>query len=201
VNGEDHDRRPRLVPDPATDEAARLEQLIARTASGHEASFATLYDITSPRVYGLVLRIIRSPELAAEVTQEIYVEVWRHSTQYQTRLGSVLSWVLAIAHHRAVDHVRAATRRSGREDRYGQHEQQVVHDVVWDDVSRHVDVERVRRAMRSLTEVQREALTLAYFGGYTHRQVASMLELPLGTAKTRIRDGLIGLRDALGVEA
>lgn len=188
------------VPEPSR-QHDQLEHLIARASRGHEAAFAELYDRTVARVYGVVLRVLRSPDLAAEVTQETYVEVWRSAAKYRPESGSALSWMLAIAHHRAVDQVRSAVRRVDREDRYGRPDEPPANDVVWDDISRRVDTERVRRALRSLTEVQREALTLAYFGGYTHRQVARMLDLPLGTAKTRIRDGLIGLRDALGVEA
>ncbi|MFC7620294.1 ECF RNA polymerase sigma factor SigK [Microlunatus sp. GCM10028923] len=194
---DDHEA-PRVVAVP--DPAETLEQLIAQAARGHEDAFAELYDRTVARVYGLVLRVLRSPDLAAEVTQEAYVEIWRSSAGYRPESGSALSWLLAIAHHRAVDQVRSTARRTDREDRYGRPDG-AEDDVVWDDISSRVDTELVRRALRSLTEVQREALTLAYFGGYTHRQVARMLELPLGTAKTRIRDGLIGLRDALGVES
>ncbi len=113
----------------------------------------------------------------------------------------MLGWLLSIAHHRAVDHVRSVSRRTDREDRYGRAQPPAEIDVVWDDVARQVDVERVRRAMLSLTDKQRKVLSLTYFGGYTHRQMAGLLDLPLGTAKTRIRDGLIGLRDALGVES
>ncbi len=200
----DHGEQRRLtpVPDPPRSEADRLIDLIARTARGHEEAFASLYDLTSTRVYGVVLRVLRSPDQSAEVTQEAYLEAWKQSARYRPELGSVLAWLLTIAHRRAVDRVRSVTSQTGRDERYGRQQQQpAASDVVWDDVSRQVDVERVRRAMRSLTEVQREALALAYFGGYTHREVARMLSLPLGTAKTRIRDGLIGLRDALGVES
>lgn len=198
-----HEPAPRLsvVPGQPVDEASRLERLVARATLGHEDSFAELYDATVARVYGLTLRIVRSPDLAAEVTQDIYVEAWRQSAQYRPSRGSVLGWLMTIAHHRAVDQVRSVARRADREARYGREQPRAELDVVWGDISRQVDVEQVRRAVESLTEVQREALTLAYFGGYTHREVARLLELPLGTAKTRIRDGLIGLRDALGVES
>lgn len=199
----DHGEQRRLtpVPDPPRSEADRLIDLIGRTARGHEDAFETLYDLTSTRVYGVVLRVLRSPDQAAEVTQEAYLEAWKQSARYRPELGTVLAWLLTIAHRRAVDRVRSVTSQTGRDERYSRQQQPAENDVVWDDVSRQVDVERVRRAMRSLTEVQREALALAYFGGYTHREVARMLSLPLGTAKTRIRDGLIGLRDALGVES
>jgi RNA polymerase sigma-70 factor (ECF subfamily) len=106
-----------------------------------------------------------------------------------------------IAHRRAVDRVRSVASEVAREERYALQRGEREIDQVWDGVEQRFDVERVRRGMASLTPIQREALTLACFGGYTQSQVAQLLQLPLGTVKTRIRDGLIGLRDALGVEA
>jgi RNA polymerase sigma-70 factor (ECF subfamily) len=182
-------------------QAARLVALISRAARGHEDAFAELYDLTSSRIYGVVVRVIRSRELAQEVTQEVYVEIWRQAARYAVDKGSVLAWMTTVAHRRAVDRVRSESSDTARDLRYAQRNAEREVDGVWDGVEQRLDVERVRRGLNSLTEIQREALTLAYFGGYTHVQVAKLLDLPLGTAKTRIRDGLIGLRDALGVEA
>jgi RNA polymerase sigma-70 factor (ECF subfamily) len=148
-----------------------------------------------------VLRVLRSTDHAAEVTQEVFVEVWRQSARYASEKGSVLGWMTTMAHRRAVDRVRAVTSEVARDERYAVTGIDREVDHVWEGVEQRLDVERVRRGMGSLTAIQREALTLAYFGGYTQTQVASLLKLPLGTVKTRIRDGLIGLRDALGVEA
>ena len=106
-----------------------------------------------------------------------------------------------MAHRRAVDRVRSVSSETARDETYALSDIGREVDQVWDGVEQRLDVERVRKGMASLTEIQREALTLAYFGGYTQSQVAQLLKLPLGTVKTRIRDGLIGLRDALGVEA
>jgi RNA polymerase sigma-70 factor (ECF subfamily) len=174
---------------------------MGRCARGHEDAFAELYDLTSSRIYGTVLRVLRSPDHAAEVTQEIYVEVWRQSARYASEKGSVLGWMTTMAHRRAVDRVRSVTSEVARDERYAVTGTVREVDHVWEGVEQKLDVERVRKGMASLTAIQREALTLAYFGGYTQSQVASLLKLPLGTVKTRIRDGLIGLRDALGVEA
>ncbi len=182
-------------------QAARLVSLISRSARGHEDAFAELYDQTCDRMYGVIVRVIRSPELAAEVTQEVYVEIWRQAGRYAKERGSVMAWMTTVAHRRAVDRVRSETSDTARDQKYAQLNAEREVDKVWDGVEQRIDVERVRKGMASLTEIQREALTLAYFGGYTHAQVAKLLKLPLGTAKTRIRDGLIGLRDALGVEA
>jgi len=182
-------------------DAARLVELMGRSARGHEDAFSELYDLTSARIYGTVLRVLRSPDHAAEVTQEVYVEVWRQSSRYAADKGSVLGWMTTMAHRRAVDRVRAVTSEVARDERYAVIGADREIDHVWEGVSQKLDVERVRKGMASLTTIQREALTLAYFGGYTQSQVATLLKLPLGTVKTRIRDGLIGLRDALGVEA
>ena len=182
-------------------QAARLVSLISRAARGHEDAFGELYDQTCDRIYGVVVRVIRSRELAQEVTQEVYVEIWRQAARYSSSKGSVLAWMTTVAHRRAVDRVRSESSDTARDLKYAQLNADREVDGVWEGVEQRLDVERVRRGLSSLTEIQREALTLAYFGGYTHVQVAKLLNLPLGTAKTRIRDGLIGLRDALGVEA
>ena len=182
-------------------DAAHLVELMARSARGHEDAFSELYDLTSSRIYGTILRVLRSADHAAEVTQEVYVEVWRQSARYAPDRGSVLGWMTTMAHRRAVDRVRSVSSEVARDERYAVTGADREVDHVWEGVEQKLDVERVRKGMASLTAIQREALTLAYFGGYTQSQVASLLKLPLGTVKTRIRDGLIGLRDALGVEA
>jgi RNA polymerase sigma-70 factor (ECF subfamily) len=172
-----------------------------RSARGQEAAFAELYDLTSSRIYGVVLKVLRSPDLAVEVTQEVFVEIWRQAGRFSDQRGSVLAWMCTIAHRRAVDRVRATVSETRRDTDWGRLDAETPHDQVWDSLEHRLDADRVRKGMATLTVVQREALTLAYFGGYTHREVAALLKLPLGTVKTRIRDGLIGLRDALGVEA
>lgn len=184
-----------------TAENERLGALVGLVARGHEDAFAELYDATSGRIYGVVLRVLRSADHAAEVTQEVYVEVWRQSARFAPDKGSVIGWMTTMAHRRAVDRVRSVTSDAARDEKYAVKSADREVDVVWDGVEQKLDVERVRKGMSSLTAIQREALTLAYFGGYTQSQVAQLLKLPLGTVKTRIRDGLIGLRDALGVEA
>ncbi len=182
-------------------EAELLAKLISQAARGHEEAFAQLYDLTAGRIHGVILRVLRSVDHAAEVTQEVYVEIWRQSARYEPSKGSVTGWMTTMAHRRAVDRVRSVTSEVARDERYALTSADREVDLVWDGVEQKLDVERVRKGMASLTAIQREALTLAYFGGYTQSQVAQLLKLPLGTVKTRIRDGLIGLRDALGVEA
>jgi len=158
-----------------------------------------MYDATAARVHGLVLRVIRDPAQAEEVTQETFLEAWRTASRFDPDRGSALSWLLTLAHRRAVDRVRSAEAASRRDATYHDQNRPVAHDSTAEAAATKIEAQRVRQAMGTLTDVQREALELAYFGGYTHTEVATMLDLPVGTAKTRIRDGLIRLRDSLGV--
>jgi RNA polymerase sigma-70 factor, ECF subfamily len=176
-----------------------LSALLARCARGDEQAFATLYDATARRVHGLVLRVVRDPAQAEEVTQEVYLQAWRTASRYDETRGSALAWLMTLAHRRAVDRVRAAEAASRQDTTYHQTTQVVPHDTTAEAAETSIEARRVRTALTELTTVQREALELAYFGGYTHTEVATMLDLPVGTAKTRIRDGLIRLRDAMGV--
>jgi RNA polymerase sigma-70 factor (ECF subfamily) len=178
---------------------AALADLLRRSARGDEQAFAELYDATSSRVYGLALRVVRDPAQAQEVTQEAYLETWRTASRFDPAKGSAISWLMTIAHRKGVDRVRSAEAASRRDSRYHDATADVDHDSTADAAEASFEARRVRTALKGLTVVQREAITLAYFGGYTHTEVATMLDLPVGTAKTRIRDGLIRLRDALGV--
>ncbi|HET8987467.1 MAG TPA: ECF RNA polymerase sigma factor SigK [Humibacillus sp.] len=176
-----------------------LEHLLRRSAAGDEGAFAQLYDAVASRLYGLVRRVVRDPAQSEEVAQEVFLDIWRHSARFDPARGSALSWMLTIAHRKAVDRVRSAEAARHRDDNYGTSNQDVTHDSTSEAVVERLDAERVHRALATLTEAQRRALELAYLSGYTHTEVATMLDLPLGTAKTRIRDGLIRLRDTLGV--
>lgn len=176
-----------------------LAELLRRSARGDEAAFATLYDATSSRLHGLVLRVVRDPAQAEEVTQEAFLDIWRTAARFDPARGSALSWLMTIGHRKAVDRVRSAESSRGRDTSYHQRNAAVAHDATADAAHASLEATRVRSALAQLTDAQREALSLAYFGGYTHTEVASMLDLPVGTAKTRIRDGLIRLRDTMGV--
>lgn len=178
---------------------ADLAELLRASARGDESAFADLYDAVSARVYGLVLRVLRDPAQSEEVAQEVFLDIWRTSSRFDSALGSPLAWMLTIAHRKAVDRVRSAQSASDRDDAYSSRNQDREFDVTAETVERRLDAQRVRHALDSLTETQRGAVELAYLGGYTHTEVAGLLGVPLGTAKTRIRDGLIRLRDTLGV--
>jgi RNA polymerase sigma-70 factor (ECF subfamily) len=184
---------------PAATSAASLAGLLRASARGDETAFASLYDATSARVHGLVLRVVRDPAQSEEVTQEVFLQVWRTAARYDETKGSALSWLMTLAHRRAVDRVRAAEAVNRQDTSYHQNTTTIAHDSTAEAAEASMEARRVRSALAELTPVQREALELAYFGGYTHTEVATMLDLPVGTAKTRIRDGLIRLRDAMGV--
>jgi RNA polymerase sigma-70 factor, ECF subfamily len=186
---------------PEEEERTRLASLIRDSARGDEAAFAQLYDATSARMYGLALRVVRDPAQAEEVTQEVFVEIWRQCARYDRTTGSPLAWMMTIGHRRAVDRVRSAEASRRRDTAYGRSHREVAHDQTAESATTHLEARRMRAALRSLTDAQRRAIELAYFGGYTHAEVAGLLDLPLGTAKTRIRDGLIRLRDTMGVES
>lgn len=186
-------------PTPSPDEV--LVDLMRKVAHGDEDAFARVYDALSPSVYGLVLRVLRDPAQSQEVAQEVMVELWRQATRFDPTRGSVKGYVMTMAHRRAVDRVRSAQSSTDRELRVGQASQEREFDQVAEAVEHRLEVQQVRRALRVLTELQREAVQLAYYGGYTHREVSELLGVPLGTVKTRLRDGLIRLRDEMGVTA
>ena len=186
------DDQPRpLAPAPATGD------LLTQVARGDEAAFAKLYDELTPRVYGLCRRIVRDPAQAEEVAQEALVEVWRTAGRYDPAKGSASAWVLTIAHRRAVDRVRAEQASTDRERRVATEE--VPYDDVVEQATARLERQQVRRCLQGLTDLQREAITLAYYRGYSYREVADLLGAGLPTVKTRMRDGLIRLRDCLGV--
>jgi RNA polymerase sigma-70 factor (ECF subfamily) len=170
-----------------------------RVRLGDESAFAQFYDEVGGVVYGTVLRVIRNPAQAEEVTQEVFVELWRTAARFDPTRGSVRTWAATMAHRRAVDRVRSEQSARDREVVDATREIVHEHDHVVEEVTASLDRERVAQALRGLTEPQREAVTMAYYGGLTYREVAIRLDLPEGTVKTRIRDGLIKLRDLMGV--
>jgi len=178
---------------------ASEDELLLATARGDQEAFAALYDRLAPLVHGIVRRVVRDPAQSEEVSQEVFVEIWRTAVRFDPDRGTARSWALTMAHRRAIDRVRSEQSARDRTERvaHGQHARD------FDEVSERVEVgiehEQVRSALGSLTDLQRQAVELAYYQGYTYREVAELLDTPLGTIKTRMRDGLIRLRDALGV--
>ncbi len=173
--------------------------LLRRVARGDEAAFAALYDELAPRIYGLARRIVRDPAQAEEVAQEALVEVWRTAARYDPAKGSAVGWALTIAHRRAVDRVRSEQASTDRERRLATEERP--YDEVVEEATARLERQQVQRCLEGLTELQREAITLAYYRGYSYREVAELLDAGLPAIKTRMRDGLIRMRDCLGVMA
>ncbi len=172
--------------------------LLARTARGDTAAFSALYDRISPWVFGLVRRILRNPAQSEEVTQEVMIDVWRTAARYDATRGSAHSWILTIAHRRAVDRVRSEQAAADRTELVAARSTETDFDQVSETVTTRLEVEQVRRCLDSLTDLQRESITLAYYDGYTYPEVAQRLDAKLPTIKARMRDGLIRLRDCLG---
>jgi RNA polymerase sigma-70 factor (ECF subfamily) len=174
-----------------------LGALLRRVARGDQSAFELVYEHVAGPVYGLVLRVVRDPAQSEEVAQEVLVDVWRTASRYDEARGSALAWVMTLAHRRAVDRVRSAQAAADREERAARATRE--HDEVSEYVEARLEREQVRRCLGTLTDLQRESVTLAYYSGYTYREVAELLQVPLGTVKTRMRDGLIRMRDCLGV--
>ena len=174
-----------------------LSGLIGQAARGDSGAFEAVCRHIAPPVFGMVRSVVRDLSQSEEVAQEVLVEVWQSASRFDRKRGSAMAWVMTIAHRRAVDRVRSEHRLAERELRATSFA--VAYDDVVEEAEASLDRERVRRCLRSLTELQREAITLAYYGGHTHRQVAELLGVAIGTVSTRMRDGLIRLRDCMGV--
>jgi RNA polymerase sigma-70 factor (ECF subfamily) len=172
-----------------------VDLLVGKVARGDAQAFDQLYDELSASVYGLARRVVRDPTRAEDVTQEVFLEVWRKAARFDRALGKGKTWVMTIAHRRAVD----AVRRNEAAKRSDQHSapDEVSHDEPADAVIAAEEHGAVRECMETLTDLQLESVRLAYFNGYTYNEVATLLEKPLPTIKTRMRDGLIRLRDCL----
>ncbi len=191
----------RSRPQLADDAPATLDDLVMRVARGDTAAFESVYDRLADVVFGVIRRVLRDPAQSEEVAQEVLVEVWRTATRFDPDKGGASTWVLTMAHRRAIDRVRSAQAAHDREERVAHRDHVPAFDEVAEQVETRLEQEQVRRCLGNLTELQRESVTLAYYGGYTYREVGELLDVPLGTVKTRLRDGLIRLRDCMGVEA
>ena len=186
---------PVAAPQPRVD----IDDLLIRVGRGDEPAFTNLYDQLSARVFGLIKRVLRDPAQAEEVAQEVMVEVWRTAARFDRAKGSATSWVFTIAHRRAVDRVRSEQAGAERVRKVAASSSETPFDDVVETATARIEQQQVRRCLGGLTDLQREAITLAYYGGRSYREVAELLDTALPTIKTRMRDGLIRMRDCLGV--
>jgi RNA polymerase sigma-70 factor, ECF subfamily len=189
---------PRRAPAAEPADNAGLAVLLAHVARGDQPAYEEVYDQLAGPVLGMVRGVVRDLPQSEEVMQEVLLELWRTASRFDPAKGSAMSWVMTLAHRRAIDRVRSEQKSAERELRAAS--AQIDYDDVTETVEAALDRERVRRCLRSLTDLQRESVTLAYYGSYTYSEVAGLLGVAVGTVKTRMRDGLIRLRDCLGVE-
>jgi RNA polymerase sigma-70 factor, ECF subfamily len=185
----------------APDPTSAAPVLLAAVAAGDQGAFEQLYDQLERPVFGTCFGVLRDPDHAAEVAQEVWVEVWRTAARFDASRGSARTWVVTLAHRRAVDRVRSVQAQRDRDQRVLDEGVERPFDVVADEVEGMLEQVRVRDCLQTLTETQHRAVVLAYYGGKTYRQVAESLGAALPTVKSRIRDGLLRLKDCLGVAA
>lgn len=174
-----------------------LDELLQLVATSDEAAFSRFYDLTADRAFGVILRVVRDRALSEEVCQDVYIEAWRKAATYDPARGSASTWLLMLAHRRAIDRVRSVQASRDRDLRVATRDLERCTDVVWEDVADGVERDEVRGALRRLSGIQREAIDLTYFQGLTYREAADQLGKPLGTVKSRIRDGLRRLGEQL----
>ena len=192
---------PQGGPVPEQPSPGALESLLERISRGEREAFETLYTAVAGSVLGLARRVVRDPAQSEEVAQEVLIEVWRCAARFDARQGSAMAWIMTLAHRRSVDRVRSAQASADREVRAGVRDHSPAFDEVSEQVERRQEREQVRRCLQQLTGLQHESVTLAYYRGYTYQETAEVLGVALGTVKTRLRDGLIRLRDCLGVSS
>ncbi|MFI1913859.1 ECF RNA polymerase sigma factor SigK [Nocardia sp. NPDC020380] len=168
----------------------RLSALLAAVGAGDRDAFTELYRLTNHRVFGLAVRMLGNRASAEEVTQETYLQAWSLAGRYDERMSSPMGWLMMLTHRRAVDRIRSEHSSAGRESVYGHLHLGRDHDVVAETAEQHFEERAVVDCLGTLTELQRETIALAYYGGLTYGEVAEKLGTPLPTVKTRIRDGL-----------
>ena len=182
------------------DEHARLNRLLVQTASADKHAFSALYDALAPTVYSVCLSVLRNPVLAEEVAQDVFVEVWTSAAKFDPQRGNARSWVGRLAHGRAVDKLRSHVAAVQRDDRDSKLDHATFAEPIEDEALNNVEAHLLRHAVDEIGEPHSTAVALAFFDGLTHAELAESTGVPLGTAKTRVRDGIKKLKAVLGKE-
>lgn len=172
------------------------ENLLQQIALGDENAFAMLYDRYGRSAYSLAFRILKDVQAAEDVVQDVFLNVWRLASSFDTRRGNARSWLLAMVHHRSIDSIRRR-RDKTRTDMPMEFKQPGTETGVWEEVIGILNRQAIEKALKQIPVEQRKVIELAYFSGYTHREIADNIQLPLGTVKSRIRMGMEKLRDLL----
>ncbi|GEM35042.1 ECF RNA polymerase sigma factor SigK [Nocardia neocaledoniensis NBRC 108232] len=176
---------------------ARLITLLDEVAAGDRRAFAEFYRATSPRVFGLALRVVRNHGAAEDIAQEVFLQVWSLAGEYDASKASPIGWLMMLTHRRAVDRVRAEQSATNRDLVFGHAHLGRDHDIVAEEVGQRLDEQSVLDCLDTMTELQRQAVALAYYSGRTYAEVSETLAVPLPTVKSRIRDGLKRLENCL----
>lgn len=177
---------------------ARLDGLLAATAAGDRHAFSQLYDELAPLAFSVILHILGNRTLAEEVVQEVFVEVWDKAGKFDPARGHARTWVGRLAHSRGIDKLRSVRASVERDDREHHLRERTWHLDVEEEALRHVESEQLRAAVDAVGEPHSTALRLAFFAGLSHSELAESTGVPLGTAKTRVRDGLKKLAAIVG---
>lgn len=188
------DGPPDHVPGRPGTELRSDEELLTAVADGDRQAFSELYDRVAGQTYRVVRRVLRDQAQSEEVTQEVLVETWRTADRFDAGRGKAASWIMLMAHRRAIDRVRSEQSSRDRDHRVALRDRDRPFDMVAEEVETRLEHARVREGLQGLSDLQREAIELAYYEGHSYRDVAALLDAPLGTIKTRVRDGLQRLR-------
>ena len=173
------------------------DDLLRQVATGDQDAFSELFDRLHGRVTALVTKVLIDRSHSEEVVQEVFLEVWQHAARFDPERGRAISWVQTMAHRRAVDRVRAAQSSRVRDLAVGVRDFRREFDSTYEAVEITVEHQRVQWALDAISPFQRETVVLSYQHGCSLREIADMLQVPIGTIKTRLRDGLIRLRREL----
>lgn len=175
-----------------------LDNLLLQVARQDAAAFATFYDSTRARVFGLISQVLRDPGYSEETAQEVYLQVWRNAASFDPSMGSAVAWLVTLAHRRAVDRVRSEQAAHRRDSRYAATSGETPSDIVVERATLSEEHRHVVDCLDGLSEVQRRCIELAYYRGLTYPQVSERIAVNLATVKSRIRNGLRNLRRCLG---